>query len=293
MLLGVQKKAKQGQKQRLRCLCSLEAILLVIAELMIQLALSPSKTPPQQWCSPRGWYSPVPWLGRRRAPVSRTCHARTNTHTRASCCCCCCCYGVVAVLLRSVLVLLLLLLPVNSRVLSPHHSQRNNERKKYDKKEKDGTLVFMDTKKESSARIMAGKTKQRKKEEKKKRGKNLPKKGTSQEAKRAKNFRRVPQQRIFSSAITVWEGLKCGRLCRACPPKWARSKYVYKLPWYDCTLYLHDTRCSHLLLKYFEVLLYNVYYKVKKRLLWDRGFRRNSYLHMLRIPTAVETKTGL
>ena len=71
---------KQVQKQKLRCLCSLEAILL--AELMIQLALSPRRAPPQQSCSPRGWYSPVPWLGLKRAPVLRTCHTYTKTRAR-------------------------------------------------------------------------------------------------------------------------------------------------------------------------------------------------------------------
>ena len=34
-----------------------------------------------------------------------------------------------------------------------------------------------------------------------------------------------PQQLIFSSAITGWEGLmRGGTICRACPPRWARSK---------------------------------------------------------------------
>ena len=63
-------------------------------------ALSPRRAPPKQSCSPRGWYCPVPWLGLRRAPVSRTCHTYTNTHVRASCCLlllwCCCCIAVVS-----------------------------------------------------------------------------------------------------------------------------------------------------------------------------------------------------
>ena len=82
----------QVQKLKLRCLCSLEAIL--VAELMIQLALSPRRAPHQQSRSPRGRYSVVPWLGLRRAPVSRTCHTYTNTHARASCWLC---HGVVTV----------------------------------------------------------------------------------------------------------------------------------------------------------------------------------------------------
>ena len=49
--------------------------------------LSPRRALPLQSCSPRGWYSPVPWLGLKRAPVSPTWHAHTNTHPRASCCC--------------------------------------------------------------------------------------------------------------------------------------------------------------------------------------------------------------
>ena len=43
---------KKVQKQKLRCLCSLEVILL--AELMIQLALPPRRALPQQSCSPCG-----------------------------------------------------------------------------------------------------------------------------------------------------------------------------------------------------------------------------------------------
>ena len=102
---------KAGSKTKLRgCLRSSEAIFMASrSELMIQLALtvSPIRAPSQQSCSPRRWYSPVPWLGLRRAPVSRTCYAHTNTHTRASCCCCCCCcccYGVAV--LRLVVVVL-------------------------------------------------------------------------------------------------------------------------------------------------------------------------------------------
>ena len=44
--------------------------------------LSPRRAPPLLSCSPRGWYSPVPWLGLRRAPVPRSCHANTNTRAR-------------------------------------------------------------------------------------------------------------------------------------------------------------------------------------------------------------------
>ena len=62
------------------------------------------RAPLQQSCSPRGWYSPVPWRGLRRAPVSRTSHAHTNTHAHASCCCC---YSVSV--LRLVVALLLLM----------------------------------------------------------------------------------------------------------------------------------------------------------------------------------------
>ena len=59
------------------------------------------------------------------------------------------------------------------------------------------------------------------------------KKRASQKAKKTKNFGRIPQQIISSSAITGWEGLRGGRICRACPPKWARSKYVYMINYYE------------------------------------------------------------
>ena len=72
---------KQFQKQKLRCLCSLDAIFASRAD-DIQLALWPRRAPPQQSCSPRGWYSPVPWLGLKRAPVLRTCHTYTKTRAR-------------------------------------------------------------------------------------------------------------------------------------------------------------------------------------------------------------------
>ena len=41
--------------------------------------ISPRRVPPQQSRSPRGWHSPLPLFGLRRAPVSRTCHAHTST----------------------------------------------------------------------------------------------------------------------------------------------------------------------------------------------------------------------
>ena len=50
-----QEKKQVQNKGFVVCLRSLEAILLVIAELMMQLPLSSKKVPPQQWCSPRGW----------------------------------------------------------------------------------------------------------------------------------------------------------------------------------------------------------------------------------------------
>ena len=109
---------KQVQKQKLRCLCSLEAILL--AELMIQLALlSSRRAPPQQSCSPGGWYFPVPWLGLWRAPVSRTRHNYTITHARASCCLlllwCWCCMAVGSGAATTVIQLPIVL------SFSPHH----------------------------------------------------------------------------------------------------------------------------------------------------------------------------
>ena len=73
--------------------------------------------------------------------------------------------------------------------------------------------------------LVAGKTLSNAKT--KKRDKNKKKNVTK--AKKAKNYGRVPQQIISSSAITGREGLRGGRICRACLPKWARSKYVYPI----------------------------------------------------------------
>ena len=77
-----------------------------LADLMIQLPLT---VPLQEEHLPSSHVHlavGTPQLGLRRAtPVSRTCHAHKNTHTRASCCCCC-----DAVSLRLVVVLLRLIL---------------------------------------------------------------------------------------------------------------------------------------------------------------------------------------
>ena len=56
-------------------------------------------------------FTSMSWLRLRRAPVSRTCQAHTNTHARASYCC------WLGVVLRLVVVLLLLL---SSLVISRH-----------------------------------------------------------------------------------------------------------------------------------------------------------------------------
>ena len=128
---------KQVRKQKLRCLCSLEAILL--AELMIQLALSPRRAPPQELFSPRSWYSPVPWLGLKRAPVSRTCHTYTSTHARFLL------LAVVMVLLLYcgwlVLVMLVLQLPIAlSSLLITCNEKTKEEKKNVTKKQrKQGT----------------------------------------------------------------------------------------------------------------------------------------------------------
>ena len=168
-------------------MCSLEAILL--AELMIQLVLSPRRAPPQQSWSPRGWYSPVPWRGLRRAPVSRTCHTYTNRRALPAGCCC---YGVVAVL-RLVLVLLLLHLPIALSSLLITCNEKMKEKTNVTK------------------------------------------------SKESKEFREgsFPQQLIFSSAITGWQGLRGGTICQACPPRWARSNYdVCQVQW-SCGVAVH------------------------------------------------------
>ena len=135
---------KLVQKQKLRCLCSLEAMLLV-AELMIQLALSPRRAPPQELFSPRSWYSPVPWLGLKRAPVSRTCHTYTSTHARFLL------LAVVMVLLLYcgwlVLVMLVLQLPIAlSSLLITCNEKTKEEKKNVTKKQRkqgtSGTFFF-------------------------------------------------------------------------------------------------------------------------------------------------------
>ena len=118
MLLGVQKKSRFKNKSFVACLfVFLGGHFASRADDTV--ALSPIRALPQESCSPRSWCSPVPpWLGQRRAPVSRTCH--TSTHARF-------------LLLAVVMVLLLYLLRLvgsgtattttaaYSLVLSPHH----------------------------------------------------------------------------------------------------------------------------------------------------------------------------
>ena len=109
--------------------------------------LSPRRPPPLQSCSPSGWCSPVPWLALRRAPVSRTCHAHTNTHERASGCCCylwCCiiAFGCGAAAINTTLYVALFSLVT-----------RNEKTKdKNGKKEKDETRVFCGFEKDNEKR---------------------------------------------------------------------------------------------------------------------------------------------
>ena len=60
-------------------------------------SVSRKRAPPQQSCLPRVWYVPVPSLGLRRAPVSRTCHVHTNTRARFLLLLLWCCCIVIAV----------------------------------------------------------------------------------------------------------------------------------------------------------------------------------------------------
>ena len=69
----------QVYKQKLRCLFVFLGRHIARRADDLQLALSPRRAPPQQSCASRGWYSPVRWLGLRRAPVSRTYNTYTNT----------------------------------------------------------------------------------------------------------------------------------------------------------------------------------------------------------------------
>ena len=94
-------------------------------------------------------------------------------------------------------------------------------KEKSDKKEKKPKTYT------SSSRTHTRRWKNAKQRKNEKRDRN--KKNKSQKSKKANNFGRVPQHIISSSAITGWERLRGGRICRACPPKWARSKYVYIL----------------------------------------------------------------
>ena len=49
-------------------------------------------------------------------------------------------------------------------------------------------------------------------------------KNNFRKAKKAKKFRKVPQQIILSSAITGRKRLRAGRIYRGCLPQYARSK---------------------------------------------------------------------
>ena len=92
-------KEKQVQKEKLRCLMFLGGHIIASRgdDTANNCIVSKKSTSPAVM-APRGWYSPMPWLALRRAPVSRTCHTYTNTHVRASCCLlllwCCCCIAV-------------------------------------------------------------------------------------------------------------------------------------------------------------------------------------------------------
>ena len=80
-------KEKQVQKEKLRCLMFLGGHIIASRgdDTANNCIVSKKSTSPAVM-APRGWYSPMPWLALRRAPVSRTCHTYTNTHVRASCC---------------------------------------------------------------------------------------------------------------------------------------------------------------------------------------------------------------
>ena len=150
--------------------------------------MSSRRAPLQQSCSPRGWCSPMPCLGLKRAPVSRTCHAHTNTDARASSCCCSC-YGVVAVYCGWLWCCYYICLALSSLVTCDE--QIKNERTTNDKKERD---EFLWVKKGGNVHLLvlvAGKKTKQRKNEKKNRGGGR----TSRNAKKAKNFGKIPQHK--------------------------------------------------------------------------------------------------
>ena len=161
---------KQVQKQKLRCLfVFLGGCIASRAD--TASIVSKKSTSPAVMC---GRYSPAPWLGLRRAPVSRTCHTYTNTRTR--------------LLLLAVVMVLLLYCAVGP-----------------------GATTTAAIALPSLLITCNEKTKEKKNVTKNKESKEL----------REGSF---PQHLIFSSAISGWEGLKGGTICRACPPRWARCK---------------------------------------------------------------------
>ena len=133
----------------------------------------------------------MPWLGLRRAPVSRTCH----THARTSWCCC---YGVAV--LRVVLLLRLLPAVALSSLVTC-----NEKTKRKRKKANIKTDLLWIQKKKTYSSTRSWKNKKTINETTKKTGDWGERK--SPKPKKANNFGRVPQQIISSSAIAVWEGM--------------------------------------------------------------------------------------
>ena len=104
---------------------------------------------PQQQRSPRGWHSPVPRFGLRRAPpVSRTCHAHKR-HTRArfllllTWCCCIVAVGCGA---ATTILLLYCCLALSSLVTCNVKTKEKNDKKE---KKKNETRVLVDTKRKA------------------------------------------------------------------------------------------------------------------------------------------------
>ena len=153
---------------------------------------------------------------------------RSHKHTRALPAAAAAAAAAVMVLLYCGWLWCCYYLCLRSLVLSRHFcDEKTNKRKKGKRQnEKDLNEFLWINRRKRTAVLVPGKTKQRKKEKKKKKknGENTQKKCPSQKTKKAKNFGRIPQQIISSSAITGREGLRGGRIRRAYPPKWARSK---------------------------------------------------------------------
>ena len=148
-LRGVRRRRKAGSKTKTSWWFVILLHTAIRADDTASSLQEPRRARHLQSCSPRGWYSPVPWLGLRRAPVTRTCHAHTNTHARASSCC----FHDVAVLLLRLVVekqLLILLLPTAlSSLVARNEKQKKRKKKTTKRKRWNASFLWTLNKKEN------------------------------------------------------------------------------------------------------------------------------------------------